>query len=297
MMLPDLESIRCFEAAATHLNFRKAAATVALSPTAFSDRLHGLEELLGAPLFVRTTRRVALTDAGERLLTHARRLLADAAACHAVAHDESAPPFELTIGTRFELGLSWLTPALETLRRAQPSRTIHLRFGDANDLLSQVRDGVLDACVTSSRFSGKAFRYDPLHPEQYIFVGAASALRERAFRGPADAAHHTLLDLAADLPLFRYLQDAAGPGVRWPFARNEYLGSIAAVRFRVLEGAGVAVMPRYFIQDDLERGRLRPLLPTLPLQADSFRLVWRSSHAREDDLFALSAELRAIPLR
>ena len=297
MLLPDLDSLRCFDAAATHLNFRRAAAAVALSPAAFSDRLRALESQLGAPLFARTTRRVTLTAAGERLLPHARGLLADAAACHAVVHEEATPPFELRIGTRFELGLSWLTPAIEPLRRAQPARTLHLHFGDADALLGQVRDGTIDACVTSSRLAARALRYDTLHPEQYVFVGAASLLRRRPFAGAGDAARHTLLDLAADLPLFRYLQDAAGAGLRWSFARTEYLGSIAAVRYRLLEDAGVAVLPRYFVERDLARGRLRPLLPALQLQTDAFRLVWRAGHPREAELHALAGELRAFPLR
>ena len=80
-MLPDLESLRCFDAAATHLNFRAAARALAMSPTAFGDRIKRLEELLGARLFERSTRRVMLTEAGQRLREHARRCI-DAAARH-----------------------------------------------------------------------------------------------------------------------------------------------------------------------------------------------------------------------
>lgn len=297
MILPDLDSLRCFEAAATQLNFRRAAAAVALSPAAFSDRLKRLEDLLGAPLFERTTRRVSLTTAGERLLPHARRTLENAALCIAAARDEAVPPFELRIGTRFELGLSWLTPAIEPLRAALPARTIHLHFGDADDLLARVWNGGLDACVTSTRLTSRALRYDVLHPEHYVFVGAAEIVQGTPFDGPADATKHALLDLAPDLPLFRYLQDAEGAGTRWPFTRIEYLGSIAAVRHRLLEGAGVAVLPLYFIAPDLESGKVVRLLPRLQLQSDAFRLVWRAGHSRESDMRHLAAELREMPLR
>src|SRR3982751_1647329 len=112
-MLPDLESLRCFDAAATHLSFRVAARAVALSPAAFGERIKRLEDQLAAPLFARTTRRVALTPAGHRLVAQARRVLDEANKCRRVALDDAAAvPFELTIGTRFELGLSWLVPAL-----------------------------------------------------------------------------------------------------------------------------------------------------------------------------------------
>ena len=55
-MVPDLESLRCFEAGATHLNFRVAAKAVGLSPAALGDRIKRLEDQLDARLFVRTTR-------------------------------------------------------------------------------------------------------------------------------------------------------------------------------------------------------------------------------------------------
>ena len=76
-MWPQLESIHCFDVGARLLNFRAAAKQVFLSPAAFSDRIRRLEEQLGAPLFVRSTRKVVLTETGERLLPQARRMLED----------------------------------------------------------------------------------------------------------------------------------------------------------------------------------------------------------------------------
>src|SRR5688572_6226174 len=114
MRLPDLDSLRCFEAAAVTLNFRRAARAVALSPAAFSDRIRQLEDQVGEPLFQRNTRQVSLTVAGEKLLPQARRVIGEAQRC-LERGDDSESPFELTIGTRFELGLSWLTGALGAL--------------------------------------------------------------------------------------------------------------------------------------------------------------------------------------
>src|SRR3954464_1844320 len=105
----DLDSFRCFDAAATTLSFRAAAARVHLSPAAFSDRIRRLEEDLGAPLLRRTTRQVALTDTGQRLLPLVREALAGADRVRAAAREAGQPPpFELVLGTRYELGISWL---------------------------------------------------------------------------------------------------------------------------------------------------------------------------------------------
>src|SRR5260370_6976490 len=63
IMLPDLESLRCFEAAARRLGFAAAAREVRLSPPAFSERIRRLEEQLGTALFPRRAPPVTLTPA------------------------------------------------------------------------------------------------------------------------------------------------------------------------------------------------------------------------------------------
>ena len=108
-MLPDLESLRCFEKAAVILNFRLAAATVGLSPAAFSDRIRRLEDQVGQRLFVRTTRSVALTPAGHRLLDQARRTLDEARRCLAQV-DGGPQPFELIVGTRLNYVFGHISP-------------------------------------------------------------------------------------------------------------------------------------------------------------------------------------------
>lgn len=122
MELPDLDSLRCFVAAAEHLNFRAAARVVALTPAALGRRIRQLEERLGAPLFARTTRSVQLTEAGLSLLP---ACLAEAAACvRAARGEEGAPPASVTFATRFELGMSWIVPALPRLAEAVPRATV-----------------------------------------------------------------------------------------------------------------------------------------------------------------------------
>jgi DNA-binding transcriptional LysR family regulator/tRNA A-37 threonylcarbamoyl transferase component Bud32 len=208
---------------------------------------------------------------------------------------EGAPrAFTLRVGTRFELGLSWLTPALRPLRLRCPERTLHLAFGDSAELLRLLRNGELDGAVTSARLRGEWLRRVELHAEEYALV-AAPALADATAR--VEAGELALADVHGDLPLFRYLLDAHPPARRWRFARTEVLGTIAAVRYRVLEGEAVAVLPRYFVEEQLREGALVRLLPDVPLPIDHFRLVWREGHPRDADLRRLAQELQAIPLR
>lgn len=289
---PDLHSLRCFLAAAETLRFRTAARIVGLSAPAFSERIRSLEDQLGERLFDRTTRRTGLTEAGRRLVPHARMLVAEAGRCREVVAAADRPDsYALTLGTRFELGLSWLCPALGPLAAARPERTVHLFMGDTPDLVQRVERGEIDAVVFSARLTSSRLRYVTLHPEPYVFVGTDQQIvSDRSVEALA------LLDVSPDLPLFRYLLDALPEGTSWRFARHEYLGGIGAVRHRALEGAGVAVLPEYFVRDDLRAGRLRELLPFVTLRSDAFRFVWREGHPLEARLQLLAAELRARPL-
>lgn len=116
--LPSVESLRCFVAAAQQLNFRRAAAEVALTPAALSQRIKQLEDQLGCVLFDRSSRHVTLTPAGTALLERARPALEAQRACADVAG--SAPTgLRITVGTRFELGMSFVLPAILALKRKQ----------------------------------------------------------------------------------------------------------------------------------------------------------------------------------
>ena len=297
-MLLDLHSLNCFVTVAELLSFRLAAGRLALSPAALSDRIHRLEAQLGEGLFHRTTRKVRLTACGERLLPLARQLLEGNDRFLGLAKGKAVPPrVELLLGTRYELGLSWLVPGLAALGAHVPNRILHLHFGEGLDLLDRVQRGLLDGAVTSAPIVGGALDFQVLHPEAYVVVGSAAVLARRPVRGPEDVLTHTLLDLTPDLPLFRYFLDQVGGSRPWRFAASEFLGTIGAVRLRLLQGNGLAVLPRYFVAEDLAQGRLRRVLRRVPLRTDHFRLVWRRDHARAEALQALGLELRKLPLR
>jgi DNA-binding transcriptional LysR family regulator len=215
-----------------------------------------------------------------------------------VKQPDSAPPVELTVGTRFELGLSWLVPSLSILEKRRPTWRLHLYFGDTPDLLQRLRRAEVDCVVTSARLTQAGLEMARLYGERYVLVGQSKALARHPLGGPADARQHTLLDLHPDLPLFRYFLDSRPGDEAWRFARVQHLGTIAAVRARLLEGAGIAVLPAYFVYDDLRRKRLRVLLPRTRLPMDWFRLVWSQGTPHGEVLRELAAELmRCAPPR
>jgi DNA-binding transcriptional LysR family regulator len=297
-VLPSLESLRCFVEAAHTLNFRAAARAVALTPSALGQRIRQLEDQLGQELFVRSTRRVRLTRAGGDLVPYAERALAAAGACARAARGEMDPaPVDLVVGTRHELGMSFLLPLLPALAAIRPGLALHLYFGSSTDLLVRVRSFDIDCAVGSMRITDLRLEGLPLHREEYVFVGEPRLLAKTPLRRPEDASAHTLVDAHADLPLFAYLRDGAGGSDRLRFARVVRMGTIDAIRACVLRGVGVAVLPRYFVARDLARRRLAVILPKVVLQHDQFRLIFRRDDARRGLFEELAARIRAAPLR
>lgn len=244
-------------------------------------------------MFDRTSRSVQLSAAGRRLLPHAEALLEQALRVGPIARGESGDegPATIRLGTRFELGISWIVPIVADLRQRRPLWKVELYFGSGADLLGRLRAQKVDAIVTSAPIADARWRAEVLHPEAYVLVASESVAA--GIETPDDLAQHVLIDISADLPLARYLLSAS-PSMT--FAEVWPCGSSAAVEAMVARGLGVAVLPRHTVQDKLG-GPLTELLTDLPFLGDTFRLLFEADSPLEPQLRALADELRAVPLR
>ena len=122
--LPPLSAIRVFEAAARHASFTKAAAELGMTQAAVSYQMKVLEERIGAPLFLRRPRQVALTDVGQRLapaVTEAFALLSEA---YAVARGGAQGT--LCVTTVLTFASNWLARHLGSFQLAHPSLAVRL---------------------------------------------------------------------------------------------------------------------------------------------------------------------------
>ncbi len=296
--LPDLDSLRCFVEAARLLNFRAASKAVGLTPAALGQRIKQLEEQLGVKLFFRTTRKVELTEAGLALLPAANEALDSAFDCVRAARGDLGPvALDLRLGTRHELGLSWIVPMLPKLASEHPGVTVHLYFGSGPDLELRTRTQEIDCAISSRRLTDPKVDGIRIHREDYVLVASPELLAEAPFDTVADARRHTIIDTSHDLALFRYWRDADGADDAIEFAAERYMGTIAAIRSAVLQRYGVAVLPEYLIRPDLDAGRLVPLLPDVTCVPDFFRLIHRKDDPRIALFRALVATMQTEPLR
>src|SRR5882724_11731774 len=82
-----LDGVEAFLSVARHMNFRRGAADLGVTPSAISQAVRTLEARIGAPLFTRTTRSVGLTEAGERFRARAAPAFEELVAAGAAARD------------------------------------------------------------------------------------------------------------------------------------------------------------------------------------------------------------------
>lgn len=153
------------------------------------------------------------------------------------------------------------------------------------------------SAVTSSRVNDPKINFFELHKEEYVFVGASSLCKKSPVAHTNDLQKHTLVDVSDELPLYRYLSDAPGGPDSRCFLKVVRMGTLAAIRARVLEGHGVAVLPRYFVAEDLRKRKLVALLPKIRPKSDHFRLVYRDDDPRRALFEAIATIMADSPLR
>lgn len=156
--IPSLAAIRTFEAAARNPSFREAAGELGVTPTAVSHQIRSLEHQIGVPLFVRLTRRVELTPAGERLARGAHSAFQQ---LMAVLEEIAAVDSVLTVTVTPAFSSLWLVPRLGDFYARNPSFRLQLDTGTAP--VDLARDRRVEVAV---RYGPGP--YDGLH-EQLLF--------------------------------------------------------------------------------------------------------------------------------
>ncbi|MDR6623978.1 LysR family transcriptional regulator [Caulobacter segnis] len=262
-----LNALRAFEASARHLSFTKAAIELCVTQAAVSHQVKGLETRLGAALFRRLPRGLALTDEGLALLPSVRESFDRL--------DDTLARFEggrvtevLSVGVVGTFAVGWLLPRLPAFREAHPF--VDLRLFTNNNRADLAGEG-LDCAIRFGDGAWHGTEAAPLLPAPMSPL-CAPAVAERLAE-PQDLFRETLLRSyrAADWPDWFAAAGLSPPPIRGPVFDSSWVMVEAAI-----QGLGVALAPPNMFTRDLAQGRLvRPF--DIEVGAGRYWLAWLKS--------------------
>ncbi len=258
MRLPDLEAWAIFASVVEHKSFSAAADGIGLSKATVSKAITRLEAHLGQSLFHRTSRRLALTEAGKPLADHAARILAEARAAEESANDSaSAPTGRVRLAAPMSFGITNIAPLLRDFLARHPGIEIELHLSDAR--VDIVAEG-FDVALRIASLPDSSLRARRLCGITTHIVAAPAYLAARGTpTHPAQLGEHALFGYTNVTGPWRFQR--AGEGDVSIRAQGQLsANSGEALVPALVAGLGIALLPRFIIAEHLASGALVELL-------------------------------------
>lgn len=258
--LPDFEALAIFAKVVELRSFAAAASELALSKATVSKAVGRLEERLGARLFNRTSRRLALTDAGRTLAVRAAQLLADGEAAESEALAQSAAPRGLVrLAVPMTFGVKVLAPLLPDFLAQYPDVAVDMHLSDAMvDLIGEGFDiGVRIASLPDSSLVARRLCAMPRH------TVAAPGYLERYGRPthPMHLAQHRCFAYAyLSTPNVWHFTNAAGEEATVRPSGQLRVNNGEAVLPALIAGLGIADLPDFIVGDAIAAGQVEVIL-------------------------------------
>lgn len=266
---PTLDDLNAFSAIATHRSFRKAAGELGLSPSTLSHMMRNMEARMGVRLLHRTTRSVAITEAGEMLLDRLKPVLRDLdLALDAVGEFGGQPSGTLRINASEIAARMLLNAAIPLFLERYPE--ISLDIVTENRLVDIVGEG-FDAGIRlretvpldmiAVEFGGEA---------RFLAVASPAYLKEhKQPKTPEDLKHHRCIRLRMPSgKLYRWEFEKHGQEVNVEISGALTLDHVELMAEAAVKGLGIAYVPDRVARPYLARAELMSVLddwcPTIP---------------------------------
>jgi LysR family transcriptional regulator, glycine cleavage system transcriptional activator len=252
-MLPSLNGLRAFEAAARHMSFTRAADELNVTQTAISHQIRRLEEQLQKRLFVRKNRALALTRDAADYLPAIRTAFDD---LRRATERLQRPEREelLTVSTTTSLAAKWLVTRVASFQDAHPG--IEVRLTTSPHLVDFQREEV-DMAVRYGRGNWPGLRTQWLMAEDVFPVCSASLMKgPKPLRRPEDLVHHTLLHTTAGREDWQLWLTAAGLPVSLALRRGLSFDQSVMALQAAMDGLGIALCKKSLVDADIAAGRL-----------------------------------------
>ncbi|QXI38633.1 LysR family transcriptional regulator [Pseudomonas xantholysinigenes] len=251
-LVPSMTALQCFEAAARHLSFTRAAEELHLTQSAVSKQVAQLEEMLRHHLFLRIRRRLQLTPAGSLYLAEVNKILTQVDMSSRYVLTYGTQTEVLKVATQPSFGVRWLIPHLKGFGKRHPN--IHLDIRNEMEPFALLQ-GSADVVFFYGQGTWPGATCVELFGEEVVPVCAPELLQGR-----------TLPDASAVAELV-LLQSTSRPQAwhEWFLEQglhtdNSYHGPRFDTFYMALSaaqaGCGVALVPRYLVARELAEGSL-----------------------------------------
>lgn len=281
-----IETMQAFVTVADHKGFAPAARKLGLSASAVTRMVAALEERVGARLLQRTTRSVMLTDAGERFLERARRILADVEEAEgAVQAERTQPTGRLVVSAPLGFGRRHVTPLMSTYLKRYPDVAGDLRLSDR--MVNLVEEGV-DIAVRIGHLPDSSLVARAVGDMRRMVVASPDYLATHGEpHHPSEIAAHRTVHFGAlsAAPDWRFVED--GREIRVACAPRFTTNSADAAIYHAEQGGGLTRVLAYQAAEGLASGRLKAVLVDYEIAPLPIHLVYPTSRL-------LSAKVRAF---
>jgi DNA-binding transcriptional LysR family regulator len=258
--LPDFEGLAIFAKVVETRSFAGAAAELKLSKATVSKAVKRIEARLGARLINRTSRRLALTDAGRQLAGRAAHILAEGEATEDAALAQTTLPRGLVrLAAPMSFGLLHVAPLLPEFLASFSEVSIDLHLSDA--MVDLIGDG-FDAAIRIAVLPDSSLLARRLCEMPRYLVGSPTYLNKHGRpRHPLHLAQHPCIGYSYTMTseVWRFSKDGKSASVRpsGPLRVNNGDAMMPAL----IDGIGLGILPEFILRDALAAGRLERILP------------------------------------
>ncbi len=278
----EIRHLQTLAALADTGSLAKAAERVFVTQSALSHQLKALEARYGAPLFERNTKPLRFTQAGARLVTLAREVLAmTAQAEREVAQWVSGRGGQLRVAVECHTCFDWLMPAMDAFREHWPDVELDLVGGFQVDPMALLETGAADFAVIHDRPAPRSgITTEPLFSyETMAILSPRHPLARKPFLRPEDFADEILISYPVEEDMLDVVRHFLAPaGIS---ARRRKVELTVAILQLVASGRGIAALPEWSVAGYLERGYVvgKPLGPD-GLRCELFAAILESLAAK-----------------
>lgn len=255
-----------FGAAAEHLH---------TSQGSVSSRIRELEAELDVMLFNRVGRHVTLTLKGRELLTHAERVVVEAARLRIAAGKIVVGQGLVRIGVGEVIALRSLNTIISRLKERYPG--LHVEF-DVNlnaNLLNKLARGTIDLAIIGEPFEDSQTKLEPIGALNFAWIGTPALLGNLSSARPTDLVKLPIISLPRDSRIFAVMQGWFSEEATTPIAIN-YCNSLSTMLNVIRAGLCVCMAPMELVAADVAAGTLHALKPNPPLQPLTFFVATRA---------------------